>query len=118
MIRRVVLAAAAILIATPALAGTPVMLKSDAFAAGPVTLGDVFDGAGRAGATVIGPVAQPGSNIVLDAGAVQRAARVAGLDWDNSAGIRRIIVRGEAAGAAPAAAPSAQKAGATVQVLT
>lgn len=109
-------ALAVLIAASAALAGTPVALKSDAFASGPVTLGDVFDGAGRAGATVIGPAAQPGSNIVLDAGAVQRAARVAGLEWDNASGIRRIIVRGEVASAAPVA--SAQKSGAMAQVLT
>jgi flagella basal body P-ring formation protein FlgA len=36
--------------------------------------------------------------VVLDAEAVQRIARQAGLDWANPNGLRRIIVRGEAAG--------------------
>jgi flagella basal body P-ring formation protein FlgA len=37
-----------------------------------------------------------GPSVVLDAGAVQMAARRAGLDWDNPQGLRRIIVRGGA----------------------
>jgi len=35
------------LFASAALAAQPVTLRSDASAAGPVTLGDLFDGAGR-----------------------------------------------------------------------
>jgi flagellar basal body P-ring formation protein FlgA len=107
--------AAFALFATPAMAGVPVDLKSDTFAAGPVTLGDLFDGAGRAGSVVVGPAATPGANVVLDAGQVQRTARAAGLDWDNAAGLRRIVVHGEAPSAQPA---SVQKAGATKEVLT
>jgi flagella basal body P-ring formation protein FlgA len=45
-----------------------------------------------------------GPSAVLDAGAVQIAARRAGLDWANSAGVRRIIVRqGSDGGGWPAA---------------
>jgi flagella basal body P-ring formation protein FlgA len=105
-----------ILLASPALAGQPVTLKADAFAAGPVTLGDVFDGAGRAAGVIVGPAAQPGANIVLDAGQVQRQARAAGLEWDNAQGLRRIIIHGGAAAASPT--PAAAKPGAMRQMLT
>jgi flagella basal body P-ring formation protein FlgA len=100
MIRALVLAAA-LAVASPALAGTAVTLKADAFDAdGVVTLSDIFDGTGAAGRT---PVAsRTGSTVMLDALAVQGAARRAGLDWANAEGIRRIVVRGGAAG--PAAA--------------
>ena len=109
-------AALALFTAGPALAGQPVALKIDAFATGQVTLGDLFDGAGRAASVVVGPAAAPGANIVLDAGQVQRTARAVGLDWDNATGLRRIVVHGEAPTAQPAAASA--KAGAMKQVLT
>jgi len=112
MIRKLALCFA--LVGAPALAGTPVALKTDAFAAGSVTLGDLFEGAGRAGAVVVGPAAQPGANIILDAGLVQRQARAAGLDWNNEAGLQRIVVHGGAA--TPVAGP--QRAGPMKQVLT
>ena len=83
---------AALLIATPALAGQAVSLRSDTTDAdGKITLGELFDGAGAASDVVI--AARVGPTAVLDAGAVQIAARRAGLDWDNSNGVRRIIVR-------------------------
>jgi flagella basal body P-ring formation protein FlgA len=116
MIRSLALAAV-LLIATPALAGQPVSLRTEAFASGPVTLADVFDGAGRAGSIVVGPAAQPGANIILDASELQRQARAAGLDWDNAQGLRRIIVRG--GGSAPVATTaSSQKPGVMRQALT
>ena len=115
MIRK--LALLACLMASPALAGTPVALKTEAHSAGSVTLGDIFEGAGRAGAVVVGPAAQPGANIILDAGLVQRQARAAGLDWNNEAGLQRIVVHGSASAAqAPVAGP--QRAGPMKQVLT
>lgn len=119
--RTLVLAAAILALASPALAGQPVSLRSEPMAAGPVTLGDVFDDAGRAGAVVIGPAAQPGSNTVLDANLLQRQARAAGLEWNNDQGLRRIVVHGSASAAPqPTSAtqpkPSAQ--GAMTQVLT
>ncbi|MBC7670703.1 MAG: flagellar basal body P-ring formation protein FlgA [Gemmatimonadaceae bacterium] len=95
--KALVLSLAAFLAATPALAGNAVSLRSDTTDAdGRVTLGELFDGAGAASdmvvATRVGPTA------VLDASQVQMAARRAGLDWSNPAGIRRIIVRGGAEG--------------------
>jgi len=88
--------AAALVFASPAFAGQAVTLKPETLDAdGIVTLGDLFDGAGSAAAT---PVAsRTGATVVLDAGAVQSAARRAGLDWPNAEGYRRIIVRSGAA---------------------
>jgi len=83
---------AALLIATPALAGQAVSLRSNTTDAdGRITLGELFDGAGAASDVVV--AARIGPSAVLDAGAVQMAARRAGLDWNNSNGVRRIIVR-------------------------
>lgn len=94
------LAFAAALAATPALAG-PVSLKADvADSDGRVTLGDLFDGAGGAAGMLVATRAGP--TVVLDAGAVQMMARRAGLDWSNPNGLRRIVVRGGAAASAPA----------------
>jgi flagella basal body P-ring formation protein FlgA len=85
-------ALAALLIATPALAGQAVSLRSDTTDAdGRITLGELFDGAGAASDVVV--ATRVGSSAVLDAGAVQIAARRAGLDWSNTTGVRRIIVR-------------------------
>ena len=86
------LSLAVLLMATPALAGQPVQLRSDTTDAdGRVTFGELFDGAGAASDTVV--AARVGPTLVLDAGQVQLAARRAGLDWANPLGIRRIIVR-------------------------
>ena len=90
-----------LLVAGPALAGQPVVLKTDVSDAdGIVTLGDLFDGAGAAAKV---PVAsRAGAVVMLDAQAVQLAARRAGLDWSNAQGLRRIVVRGGQAGTAAA----------------
>lgn len=86
------LSLAALLIASPALAGQAVSLRSDTTDAdGRITLGELFDGAGAASDQVV--AARLGPTAVLDAGAVQIAARRAGLDWTNANGVRRIIVR-------------------------
>lgn len=91
--------AASLLVAGPALAGQPVTLKTDATDAdGVVTLGDLFDGAGAAAKVPV--AARAGAVVMLDALAVQAAARRAGLDWSNAQGIRRIVVRGGPSGAA------------------
>jgi flagella basal body P-ring formation protein FlgA len=90
--KALVLSLAALLIATPALAGTSVSLRSDTTDAdGRITLGELFDGAGAASDVMV--ATRMGPSAVLDAGAVQIAARRAGLDWTNSNGLRRIIVR-------------------------
>ena len=86
------LSLAALLIATPALAGQSVSLRSDTTDAdGRITLGELFDGAGAASDVVV--ATRMGPSAVLDAGAIQIAARRAGLDWSNASGVRRIIVR-------------------------
>jgi len=120
MIRRLTILTACLLIAGPALAGQPVELKAGAAASGPITLGDLFDGAGPAAAkVVVGPAAPIGGNMVLDAAQVQRAARMAGLDWDNPSGLRRISVRGGPAATATPNTPAASaRQGAMVEVLT
>ncbi len=91
--KALLIAAAALAFAAPALAGTPVSLRMDTTDAdGRVTLGDLFDGvSGPAANLVVAP--RMGPSAVLDAGQVQVFARRAGFDWDNSQGIRRIIVR-------------------------
>jgi flagella basal body P-ring formation protein FlgA len=95
--RSLIILSAALAFAGPALAGTPVTLKGDTVDSdGMVTLGDLFDGAGAAGRVNV--AAKPGTGIVLDAVAVQAIARRSGLDWPNAEGIRRIVVRGGAAG--------------------
>jgi flagella basal body P-ring formation protein FlgA len=116
MMKRLLIAAAAALIAFPALAGQPVMLKADPIDSdGIITLSDLFDGAGAAGKTPV--AAKPGASAVLDAAAVQGIARRAGLDWANAEGFRRIVVRGAASGPGLAAAGPAAARG-NVEVLT
>jgi flagella basal body P-ring formation protein FlgA len=111
--KRLLLIAAAWLIAAPALAGQPVTLKAEVLDAdGMITLADLFDGAGGAGKVVV--AAKPGASTVLDAGAVQGLARRAGLDWPNTQGLRRIVVR-SGASQAEASAPAARG---NVEVLT
>ena len=109
------IAAALVLTAGTAHAGTPVDLRAEVVDAdGQVTLGEVFDNAGSAGALVI--AVRTGPTAVLDAGQVQIAAHRAGLDWANSRGLRRIIVR--EGSSAPAGGGGAAVSGRNVQVLT
>jgi flagella basal body P-ring formation protein FlgA len=109
---RILMALALALIALPALAGQPVALKGSPRAMGPVTLGDLFDGATAAAAqVVVGPAPSANANTILDAGQVQLRAKQAGLDWDNPAGQRRIQV---SAGAPRSAAPGKRSAQALV----
>lgn len=104
--RALIAAAAALLMAGPALAG-PVTLKTNPVDAdGQVTFGDVFDGAGSASGVVIG--ARSGPSVVFEAGQLQAMARQSGLDWANPTGLRRVVVRHAAA--APAAADVAAPA--------
>jgi flagella basal body P-ring formation protein FlgA len=109
--RSLLILAAALAFAGPALAGQPVTLKADTVDSdGMVTLGDLFDGAGAAGRVPV--AAKPGAGVVLDAGAVQMLARRSGLDWANAEGVRKIVVRG----GVPTSAASA--AHGNVDVLT
>ena len=110
--KRLLIAATAALIAAPALAGQPVVLKADPVDSdGIITLSDLFEGAGAAGKIPV--AAKPGASAVLDAAAVQGLARRAGLDWANAEGFRRIVVRSAAAG--PGVATAARG---NVEVLT
>ncbi|MGR4863496.1 flagellar basal body P-ring formation chaperone FlgA [Caulobacter sp. LARHSG274] len=108
------LSLAALLVATPALAGQAVSLRSDTTDGdGRITLGELFDGAGAASDVVIG--LRVGPSAVLDAAQVQVAARRAGLDWSNPNGVRRIIVRGGSDSALAGAQPGALRG--NVEVL-
>ena len=106
--RALILGAAALLLAGPALAD-PVSLKANPVDAdGAVTLGDIFDGAGAAAHTVVGR--RSGPSVVFEAGQLQAMARQAGLDWANPTGLRRVVVRHAAAAPAEAAASPAATA--------
>lgn len=113
--KRALIVAVLLAAAGPAFAGQPVTLKADAADAdGVVTLGELFVGAGAAAATPV--AAKPGRTVMLDARAVQLAARRAGLDWANAEGVSRIIVgSGPSNGAGPAGAAAARG---NVEVLT
>ncbi len=90
----IVLSLAAALISSSALAGQPVNLRSELVDGnGQVTLSDLFDNAGSAGNVMVANGVEPGRNQVLDAAQVQRLAQRYGLDWSNSTGLRRLIVR-------------------------
>jgi flagella basal body P-ring formation protein FlgA len=107
-------AAAAMLIAGPAVAGQTVTLRPDTASADPtVTLGDIFQNAGAAADV---PVAtRSGRSVALNARTVQLIAYRAGLDWSNAQGLKTIVVHG-ADGPAGGGAP--QVAARNVQILT
>ncbi len=87
------LAITAMLWAGAALAGQPVDLRGDLNApGGGATLGDLFEGAGAASKIKIAIVAPSEKTMVLDAGDVQRRAHMAGLDWSNPDGYRRLVI--------------------------
>jgi len=114
MKRLLVVAAASLALASPALAGQPVALKAAIYNAdGIVTLGDLFAGAGAAARVPL--ASRSGASVVLNAQAVQAAARRAGLDWANAEGLKTIVVNGGAVGPA-AGAPVAARG--NVDVLT
>ncbi len=101
-------AVAAVLAASPALAG-PVTLKINPVDDdGQVTLGDLFEGAGAASSGLV--AGRAGPSVVLDAGQVQAIASRHGLQWSNPQNLRRVVVR--AAASAPAAESSARPAAA------
>lgn len=106
--RALIAAAAALLLAGPALAG-PVTLKANPVDAdGQITFGDLFDGAGSASGVVIG--SRSGPSAVFEAGQLQTMARRAGLDWANPTGLRRVVVRHAAAAPATAGIDAAATA--------
>lgn len=120
--RLIASAALALLITAPAIAGTPVVLKDNLMTEGRITLGDLFDGAGRAAGVVVAQAPSPGGSVMIDAATVQRAAMANGLSWTNERGLRRIIVRSgapaPAAGAALVQASAQAPASKGVEVLT
>ena len=92
IMKRLLIAAAAALLAAPALAGTPVVLKAEPLDSdGVITLGDLFEGAGAAANVAVAE--RVGPSVVLEAGQLQALARQAGLDWSNPNGLRRVAVR-------------------------
>lgn len=96
----------AALFASVSFAAQPVALKPEPVDSdGVVTLGDLFDGAGAASGKTVAPGPKDGGAVVLDAARVQAAARAAGLQWPNAAGLRRITVR--TGGVATTGAPGA-----------
>lgn len=118
MIRSILTAATLTLgVCGTALAGTPVALRAQPVAHGAVTIADLFDGAGLVGAVVVAPAPAPGLNAVLDAARVQAVARAAGLDWDNAAGLRRIVVASAAGASLDGARAVARTTAARSQAL-
>ena len=109
--RALLLAAVLAAAAFPAVAdAADLQLRSEMRAAGArITLGDLFENAGPAAAVVVAPAAAAGGQAVLDASAVQAAAKRAGLAWANTEGRRRLIV---ASAQADKPASSARVAGA------
>lgn len=120
MKRALILAAAVAALAAPAWAGPVNLLLDPVDDDGRITLGDLFDDAGAAAGVVVSR--RVGATAVLEASQVQLAARRAGLEWSNPAGLRRIVVRegGAALPAEASARPAAASVGAAagVEVLT
>jgi flagella basal body P-ring formation protein FlgA len=122
MMRALILGLTLAFSALPALAGQTVTLKAAPWSAdGVVTLGDIFDGAGPAARVAVGQ--RTGSLVILDAAAVQGAARRAGLDWANTDGLRRIVIKGGDLAPTGQATSAAAQAGAesprgNVEILT
>ncbi|WP_339931869.1 flagellar basal body P-ring formation chaperone FlgA [uncultured Brevundimonas sp.] len=91
IVSRTLIASAALLIATSALAG-PVTLKANPVDTdGQVTFGDIFDGAGASSSVVV--ARRSGPSVVMEAGQLQSLARQSGLEWDNPRGLRRVVIR-------------------------
>jgi flagella basal body P-ring formation protein FlgA len=104
----VVVAALALLLGPRVAVAAVVELRSDIAAPnGQVTLGDIFEGAGAAGAVVVGSGAPPGGSLVIDARQLQALAAAHGLQWTNARGMNRLIARVET-GPALAFAPAAR----------
>jgi flagella basal body P-ring formation protein FlgA len=105
----------AVLMLGSAHAGPGLTLRNDVESIGPaVTLDDVFEGAGQAGARAIAPAPRPGRTVQLSPAFVQAAARAAGLDWTAPAGLTAIEVRGPGAPATSSPTRSSAPARETV----
>lgn len=103
---------------TPARA-TPVDLRADIAAPnGKVTLGDIFDDAGAAGAVVVASGGQPGGSLIMEARQVQAVAAAHGLDWDNARGMGRLIARVTSAPVRQSQSQSQGRRARTEEVLT
>lgn len=123
MMIRLIAMIAALVLATPALAAPVQMWAEPTNADGRVTLGDLFpDATGEVAGVFL--ARRTGPTVVLDAAMVQARARAHGLDWANTTGLRRIVVRAgsDSAGIAPAsvsrASNAAPRGGNTVEALT
>jgi flagella basal body P-ring formation protein FlgA len=101
----------ALFIVAPALADPAALRPQLAAEAGRVTLGDLFQDAGPAADVVVASGGQAGGSLILDAGQVQSLAAANGLQWSNPSGLRRLIVRLDAA------APSRAARGRPAEVL-
>lgn len=102
---KLLLAFAAFSLATAAQAAEVTLRDAPSAHGAKITLGDLFDGAGAGASVAVAPAPAAGGQAVLDASAVQSAAKRAGLDWANAEGRRRIMVAASAeVGAGRAAA--------------
>ena len=99
------IAALAMLLAfAPAALANPVELRPQLAAeAGRVTLGDLFQDAGAAADVVVASGGEAGGSLIIDAGSVRAVAAANGLEWSNAQGLRRLIIRLEAAAPSRAA---------------
>lgn len=66
-----------------------------------VTLGDVFENAGAAGARAIGPGVPDGQTRTFSPRTLQAAASAAGLQWTPPSGVTAIVVAGRGGAGAP-----------------
>lgn len=97
MIRTALLAltclAPACLMATPAQAGEPVLLRESLSVDGAqITLGDLFTNAGEASEVALARAPAPGRRTSLDVHYVRRIAAENDLEWANAGGVRRVTV--------------------------
>jgi flagellar basal body P-ring formation protein FlgA len=75
-------------IAYPSLKANPVARGAQ------ITLGDIFNNAGPAGAIALARAPGPGQRVVFGAPSLQARANGAGLRWANVEGVREIVISG------------------------
>lgn len=93
----------AFIMAIGARAAMAATLKAETVLTGDVlTVGDIFDNAGRNADYVLGPAPQPGSNMVLNSNTLIRIAMAVDLPWQPQSTADQIVVR-RAATVIPAA---------------